>query len=403
MPRPGRASRREFFRPALGPQPEGDPCLRGGRILETGRATGIGHGPLGAGRPSRRHVHGEDGTASGQRVNDLQEQPVILVYTADSPIHGTGVFSSARLSPGEVVLRIDDSRVVTDAEPLDPAKGEFEHHCDYLADGRVVLMRHPERSINHSCDPNTYIRTIAGDRYVVALRPIRPGEEITYDYCVNGDGDTAWECSCGSPACRKHHLSGFFHLPEDVQARYLALLEDWFVAEHRDEVEALKRRVEATRESESPDGEPSPVGAGRRGERRRGTRATGHRPGRQPRPLGRGDGEPLRGRLGEPGTRLAPGAGPLPGPRRRLRRRAAGRLRQARLGRRRPRLRPGHHRASRVPAAWDRAAAGRAGRRDRRGDRRRVAARRLRAAPGGLLRPVRLPPDPGGADAAGGR
>ena len=42
-----------------------------------------------------------------------------------------GVFSSAHFSPGEIILRIDDSRVVTDADPLDPAKGEFEHHCDY--------------------------------------------------------------------------------------------------------------------------------------------------------------------------------------------------------------------------------------------------------------------------------
>ena len=166
------------------------------------------------------------------------------VYTADSPIHGTGVFSAAPFSPGEIVLKIDDSRVVTDTAPLDPARGEFEHHCDYLAGGKVVLMQPPERFINHRCDPNTYIRTIAGERYLIALREIRPGEEITYDYCINGDGDTAWDCSCGSPECRKRLLSGFFHLPADIQAHYLALLDDWFVAEHRDEVEALKRRVE---------------------------------------------------------------------------------------------------------------------------------------------------------------
>ena len=166
------------------------------------------------------------------------------VYIAQSTIHGTGVFAAVPVRPGEIVLRIDDSRVVTHAEPLDPDRGEEERHCDYLAGGKVVLMRPPERFINHRCDPNTYVRTIAGDRYVVALTEIRPGEEITYDYCVNGDGDTEWSCSCGSPNCRRRHLSGFFHLSEGVQARYLALLDDWFVAEHRAEVEALKRRLE---------------------------------------------------------------------------------------------------------------------------------------------------------------
>jgi uncharacterized protein len=146
------------------------------------------------------------------------------VCTAESPIHGTGVFSASPFSPGEVVLKIDDSRVVTDTAPLNRATGEFEHHCDYLAGGKVVLMQPAERFINHRCDPNTFIRTIAGDRYVVALREIRPGEEITYDYCLNSEGDTAWNCSCGSSQCRRRHLSGFFHLPVDIQVRYLALL-----------------------------------------------------------------------------------------------------------------------------------------------------------------------------------
>ena len=85
-------------------------------------------------------------------------------YTGESSIHGTGVFSSAHFTPGAIVLRIDDSRVVTDADPLDPAKGEFEQHCDHLASWKVVLMQLPERFINHHCEPNTFIRTISGDR-----------------------------------------------------------------------------------------------------------------------------------------------------------------------------------------------------------------------------------------------
>jgi hypothetical protein len=40
------------------------------------------------------------------------------VYTAESSIHGTGVFSSADFSPGEIILKIDVSRVVTDADPV---------------------------------------------------------------------------------------------------------------------------------------------------------------------------------------------------------------------------------------------------------------------------------------------
>jgi hypothetical protein len=44
------------------------------------------------------------------------------VDNAESPILGTGVFSSAHFSPGEIIRQIDDPRVVTDTDPLDPAK-----------------------------------------------------------------------------------------------------------------------------------------------------------------------------------------------------------------------------------------------------------------------------------------
>src|SRR5437773_2586761 len=92
-----------------------------------------------------------------------------------SPIEGQGVFAAADFRQGERILAIDDSRVVTEEAPL----REDPRHCDYLAAGRVVLMQPPERHINHSCDPNAYVRTIDGVRYVLALRDIAMGEEIT--------------------------------------------------------------------------------------------------------------------------------------------------------------------------------------------------------------------------------
>jgi uncharacterized protein len=168
---------------------------------------------------------------------------MIRVYLAESTIHGTGVFAAVPILPWEIVLRINDSRVVTNDSPLDAKKGEVEHHCDYLAGGKIVLMQPPERFINHSCDPNTYTRTINQDRYAVSLREIKVGDEITYDYCLNSEGDTAWDCNCGSPRCRKRHLSGFFHLPLDVQTRYFALLEAWYLEEHRVEIAKLQERV----------------------------------------------------------------------------------------------------------------------------------------------------------------
>jgi SET domain-containing protein len=102
-----------------------------------------------------------------------------------SRIHGLGVFATRAIAAAETVLVIDDSRIVDADHPLRPELGELPQHCDYLAGGRVVLMASPERHINSSCEPNTFIRWIGADRHVIARRALASGEEITYDYLID--------------------------------------------------------------------------------------------------------------------------------------------------------------------------------------------------------------------------
>ena len=57
--------------------------------------------------------------------------------------------------------------------------------------------------INHSCAPNAGIRTT---NTLVALRSIKKGEELTFDYStVVGEVNEGWymSCACGAPSCRK--------------------------------------------------------------------------------------------------------------------------------------------------------------------------------------------------------
>lgn len=57
------------------------------------------------------------------------------------------------------------------------------------------------RFINHSCDPNTYMRVMKNRVEFYALRRIRKGEELSCDY-----GETHHEgtlpCRCGASNCR---------------------------------------------------------------------------------------------------------------------------------------------------------------------------------------------------------
>jgi SET domain-containing protein len=161
------------------------------------------------------------------------------VVVAKSSIHGVGVFAERDFRAGETILYVDDSRLVDDDRPLRPEAGEFDAHCDYLAAGRVVLMQSPERHINSSCDPNTFIKTIGGVRQVLARRRIRAAEEVTCDYIINCHGGDVWECHCGSERCRGTIVSSFFELPASLQLEFLPLLDDWFIREHEAEIHAL--------------------------------------------------------------------------------------------------------------------------------------------------------------------
>lgn len=142
---------------------------------------------------------------------------------------------------GDYVLQIDDSRIVNDDNPLKPERGEHVYHCDYLAGGKVILMQSPERHINHSCDPNTYVKTIAGYRQLIALCDITIDEEITYDYCINCHDGEVWSCNCGCNICRKTIVSGYFALPSELQIKYLDLLDDWFITEHSEKIALIKK------------------------------------------------------------------------------------------------------------------------------------------------------------------
>jgi SET domain-containing protein len=56
--------------------------------------------------------------------------------------------------------------------------------------------------INHSCDPNAFIRIVPGLKVAIfARRDIRPGEELTIDY---RDPDHPEVCHCGAANCRSN-------------------------------------------------------------------------------------------------------------------------------------------------------------------------------------------------------
>lgn len=75
------------------------------------------------------------------------------------------------------------------------AAGEGIYRFDYWSEAEM-----PIHATNHSCDPNA--RFDEGGM-LVALREIKPGEEITFNYLAHPIPASPWnfQCLCGAEGC----------------------------------------------------------------------------------------------------------------------------------------------------------------------------------------------------------
>ena len=69
--------------------------------------------------------------------------------------------------------------------------------------------------INHSCTPNCEPDEISGRVYVFALRNIKAGEELTYDYNLyDGELEDESICHCKAKNCR-----GTMYSDDEIERR----------------------------------------------------------------------------------------------------------------------------------------------------------------------------------------
>jgi hypothetical protein len=141
-----------------------------------------------------------------------------------SNTHNKGVFAKRAISKGERVaifggdiLRIDE---------IMRLPGRLRRYPMQIEERFVLGARtgEPEDTdyFNHSCNPNAGFR---GQVFLVALRNIGAGEEVTFDYAMvvspSADCEVVFKmtCRCGAPQCRRCITEDDWALPE-LQRRY---------------------------------------------------------------------------------------------------------------------------------------------------------------------------------------
>jgi SET domain-containing protein len=113
-----------------------------------------------------------------------------------------GVFARMDVAAGTRVLEYIGERV-TKAESLRRRQGGnffvFVVTEKFDIDGAVDW--NPARFINHSCAPNCEARMEDERIWIIALRDLRAGEELTFNYGYDLQDYEEHPCCCGTPQC----------------------------------------------------------------------------------------------------------------------------------------------------------------------------------------------------------
>jgi SET domain-containing protein len=93
---------------------------------------------------------------------------------------GLGLYAMQPIARGELVVEYTGRLLPSDEAYRKGGKYLFEVNSRWIVDGSG--RENISRYINHSCRPNCEPRTRRMRILIYALRAIRPGEELTYDY-----------------------------------------------------------------------------------------------------------------------------------------------------------------------------------------------------------------------------
>ena len=136
--------------------------------------------------------------------------------------NGKGVFAGRNFSKGEDIFQFIGS-LIHGNENIAP-DSYLDNHCVQISkDYYIGPTGGPGDFINHSCKPNGGFQIKNKGAIIIAIRDIKMGEEITFDYSTSMAEDRyEIDCNCGSENCRKR-IRDFKYLTKDIQNRYIKL------------------------------------------------------------------------------------------------------------------------------------------------------------------------------------
>ena len=125
------------------------------------------------------------------------------VMAGKSKIHGKGLYAKnsipARRKIGSMAGEIISKKAARQKAKVNESISIVELWNGKALDASVI--NNDLRYINHSCQPNTYMRNVGNHVEFYALRSIKTNEELTCNYGPTHHDGTR-QCKCGAPNCK---------------------------------------------------------------------------------------------------------------------------------------------------------------------------------------------------------
>jgi SET domain-containing protein len=133
---------------------------------------------------------------------DVREAIMTLVRVGTSPIDRQGLFAVTDIPPGTRIVEYQGEKI---------SKGEsarrlaqYNAYIVYLDEQYDIdgeTLDNTARYVNHSCDPNCTVEYTTETLWIVALKHIRAGEELSCNYGYDAREYDRFPCRCGAAIC----------------------------------------------------------------------------------------------------------------------------------------------------------------------------------------------------------
>ncbi|MFH1597830.1 MAG: SET domain-containing protein-lysine N-methyltransferase [Patescibacteria group bacterium] len=128
-----------------------------------------------------------------------------------SKVHGKGLFAKKDIWPGTKIIEyVGNKNKSSRWEDDDHSETiyVFQLNRKYDIDGDVNW--NTAKYINHSCDPNSEVDIIDDRIWIIAIKKIKKGQEITYNYGFDLKDWQEHPCRCGAKNCVGYIIDDYY-------------------------------------------------------------------------------------------------------------------------------------------------------------------------------------------------